>query len=232
MVEVNMVVQPTAYRSPADFKKGDNIAATSSGVGAIEAATADVGPLVRNCSGHSSALLQSYNVRVELIDESYQYHCSIRCYYFRCYCCRCCYCCCYFCYYYEQLFHCVCLLACTCSTQREYDYWLHRSQYFFFTKPINNKISLIRCRRMMLPNLVDLNADYKQQVTLTLIGIVGATYLLYQLLKRYSDESYPPGPSTLPILGNLHQVALCGNMINFLEKNRRLYGNVRKCCSP
>ena len=57
-----------------------------------------------------------------------------------------------------------------------------------------------------------------------------AVLLYFYLSDNTSDYGYPPGPWRLPLIDNLHQVLLAGSVVQFCEKYRRLYGNVRILC--
>ena len=61
-------------------------------------------------------------------------------------------------------------------------------------------------------------------LTLILVAAVVGLAAYYWLTDKRSR--YPPGPFTLPIIGNIHQVFLAGSMVKFLEKYRKQYGNV------
>jgi hypothetical protein len=55
---------------------------------------------------------------------------------------------------------------------------------------------------------------------------IGAAYLVYKLLKIGSRPSdYPPGPPTLPIIGNLHLMPAKNPHIQF-KKWAEEYGRV------
>ena len=58
--------------------------------------------------------------------------------------------------------------------------------------------------------------------------LCGVIFLIipYLYLTSRSGLSYPTGPLALPIIGNVHQIILCGSMDVFCEKYRKIYGNV------
>ena len=64
--------------------------------------------------------------------------------------------------------------------------------------------------------------------SLTLLLLCGVIFLIipYLFLTSNSGQNFPPGPLALPIIGNIHQIILCGSMDVFCEKYRKIYGNV------
>lgn len=61
-------------------------------------------------------------------------------------------------------------------------------------------------------------------LTLVLVGLV--TFLVYLYLRRTKDDGYPVGPQSLPVIGNLLQLALAGSIVKFAESYRPIYGDV------
>lgn len=62
-------------------------------------------------------------------------------------------------------------------------------------------------------------------VLLAVLSLLGIPYLL----SRHSSSRegrLPAGPSSLPLIGNIHQIILSGSMDSFMEKYRKIYGNV------
>lgn len=63
-------------------------------------------------------------------------------------------------------------------------------------------------------------------LSILLVCLAVFLYISY-LWRDKSSDNYPPGPFRLPVIGNLHQVLACeANLLRFLEKYRRVYGNV------
>lgn len=56
------------------------------------------------------------------------------------------------------------------------------------------------------------------------VVVVPICYLLWN--KQFVNQGYPRGPFTLPVLGNLVQMGLAGDLLTFLKNCRRHYGNV------
>ena len=63
-------------------------------------------------------------------------------------------------------------------------------------------------------NLIDL-ATSKPLLSLSLISFILLSYILNRIGRREKD--LPPGPPTLPIIGNLHQIPLSQPYIKFTE---------------
>ena len=72
--------------------------------------------------------------------------------------------------------------------------------------------------------------EWKMDLWLTPILVALLVFFLTSYLIANWRDNYPPGPSRLPIFGNLHQVALAGSMAKFCQKYRQINGDVSDTC--
>ena len=61
-------------------------------------------------------------------------------------------------------------------------------------------------------------------LTLAVAGLAVTLALYYLLTKR--KDNYPPGPTALPVIGNIPQLVSSGSIVAFCKKYRKQFGNV------
>lgn len=77
--------------------------------------------------------------------------------------------------------------------------------------------------------VIQLSSSVNLVVTGVVILIMSA-YVLW--LRQPAQKGYPAGPYSLPMLGNLLQVALHGSIASFMSYYRKQYGDVSSLHFP
>ena len=69
--------------------------------------------------------------------------------------------------------------------------------------------------------------DDSSTITAALATLV-AVLMVYKLWKKQHTQcNFPPGPFSLPLIGNVPQIALAGSFQSFIDNCRHTYGDVR-----
>lgn len=94
----------------------------------------------------------------------------------------------------------------------------HYILVFFYSIPLVTYIPQYKSYEMF-------SLDYFTSTILWIVGFVFLTYPVYVLLKGSHQGCLPPGPTPLPLIGNLHQIPKQGQWLKFTEWGKE-YGPI------